>query len=223
MTATKPAQPAADAIDLLMPPPMRGWLRLCIGFLIVGAVGLAGFLWQFGHLRPVPDCCGGGELGGAMALTSDGRAVTMTAGLFNSSRVDIVVTGAHAELEGAEVLSIGTVDPDRAIQYPIPDIAAFPATAPAHEFAEVVITFVPQRCSVADANTTPDAQSGWGWVTLALETPDSWYPTFGRSFRLPEPLAGPGSDDLSVWAPEGRDDAMSTDDPLLAACRLLGR
>lgn len=217
-----------DPVDLLVPPPKPWWLRLLIGVGIVVAVGYVGYLWQFGQLRPNPDCCGSGSSGTQMALSSDGQAVMVTADLFNSSGVDIVVTGATVDLPGAEVLSVDALPLDDffgEVPFPVID---FPVTVPGHEHGAIAITFVPDTCPAADPRTgprntdRPGGNSDWGSVIFELEAPDAWHPTFGRSYTEDDPVVAAGSGQFSVFAPAGLDHAMEIGQPLAAACALLG-
>ncbi len=204
---------AADPIDALIPPPRRWWVRLTAALALVAVVGTAAILWGFGYVYPQPDCCGSASGDSPMARSLDGEAVTVTAYLFNSSGRDLRVVSATANLRGATVSNVAVVDAED-FGYPILNTTPLPATMARHDHVRLAITFTPDRCT--------DDDKPWGTVTTRLEVVNSWLPSIGRTFVLPDPIYQRGQFSISTFEPEGVD-MSSVRTPLAAACRLLGR
>ncbi len=203
----------SDPIDALVPAPRPTWARLAIGIAITALVGTVAFLWGFGFLFPQPGCCGTGGSSAVLALTEDGRAVTITASLYNSSGRDLTIDSATADLPGADVLGITLVDRDN-YSYPTRNVSPLPAGAPARDLSRLLITFVPTTCE--------DTTDTWGSVTVDLSVADSPFPSFGRTYELPDPVFG-SAGNLAVFAPESLQETSLPQRPLAAACALLGR
>ncbi len=203
-----------DPIDALVPPPRPWWVRLVLALVFIGLVAVGGYLWHSGYFRPAPACCGSSSSSARMGLSADGEAVTVTAHFYNSSPVDMVVTGAAAELPGAKVIDVAVYRDEHGLRIPAVDLAPFPYVLPSHETRTFAITFRPTRCS--------DDDGDWGRLQLDLERTDTWYPTLERSFTLGSPVASEGSYQLSVSPPAHLEDALQgVNRPLAAACALL--
>lgn len=214
-----PRQLPSDPIDTLIPPPRRWWVRLAVAAGLLVAVGVIGYLWHFGHLRPNPSCCGTGSSGAVIGLAAEPDAVTVTAYLYNSSPVDVMVTGADADLPGAEVLRVDPYPDGLGWSMPPQELDELPVVTTSNHGRWFAITFRPVDCAAGPGDT-----GDWGTLRLQLEVPDRWYPTFGRTFTVPEPVVSGGPNDLSVLPPAALDDAVTQiDRPLAAACALLGR
>ncbi len=207
-TTTTPEE--IDPIDVLIPPPRQRFVRLAIAVVVLGVIGGAGYLWGLGHIYPNPDCCGGGSSGPIMALTPDGEAVTITGYIFNSSPKNLTITGASADLPGARVLDIQVLPDENGMEFPVRNAEDFPVALPKHHDRRLVITFVPEVCVSTD---------DWGSATVDLSIADSWLPSIGRSYRLPEALV-PSGDQMSVFSPSP---VIGGIDPLATACTILGR
>ena len=205
----------ADPIDELIQPPLVWWARLLVGLAVVLTAGFASFLWGNGYLRPQPDCCGNGGGSADMALTPDGEAVTITAFLFNSSGRRLRVSSATVDLPGATVLNITILDENEVSLFPIPNTAVreLPATIAGGSTRRLVITFVPTRCD--------DDIGPWGTAKVRLDVVGVWWPTFGRTFTVPNPIVDSRRSQLSVFPPEGVDPS-TLKTPLASACALLG-
>jgi hypothetical protein len=202
-----------DPIDALIPPSRPWWARLLTGLAIVSIVGTGAALWGFGYVYPQPECCGSGSGSAEMALTADGKAVTVTAVIYNSSGRDLRISRATAHLPGATVLNIAMLD-ERNITFPISRTEALPAVIDGTTLRRLVITFVPTRCH--------DDGAAWGSVAVDLHVVNEMWPSFGRTYTVPDPVVDRGQNALSVWAPNDEINAMSGA-PLTAACALLGR
>ncbi len=220
MTKITPAA-GADPIDVLVPPARPWWIRLAAASIIIGAVGFVGYGWNFGLLRPAPDCCGSGTSGPQIGLSNHEGAVTVTGYFFNSSTHPISIVGATANLPGARVIEVKSYDGTYGWEMPPESLVDFPVVAEGRDHDSggqwFAISFVPERCD-GDADD-------WGTLTLELETVgDHWYPTFGRSLTLPDALVPGGAGQLSVLQPASLDGEFNNiDRPLEAACVLLGR
>lgn len=208
-------QAVDDPLDQLVPRVRPWWQRLVVGGGAAGAVFVLSVLWQFGHVYPQPDCCG---VGGDnqlvfMRLADDGRSVEVSTWFFNGSQRPLRITGAHAELPGAEVLSIGVIEEDDSIF----DAAVLPlptVVGPEPTNARVVIRFVPRRCA---AGPRP-----WGSVELDLDV-DGRLALIGRTYRLPDAVVPAGDEVRLQVLGGGRSIDVEAVDPLAVACRLLGR
>jgi hypothetical protein len=217
-TDAPPLAPSDDSIDRLIPPPRPWWLRLTTAALLVGAIAFAGWLWNFGHIRPEPDCCGSGSAGPSLGLGSEPGTVAITAHFFNSSGRDVMVTGVDADLPGATVVSVAPYSKGLAYDMPPTELAPLPLRVEAHSSHWFAVTFRPDRCT--------DDRTDWGALVLDLEIADDpWWPTIGRTFRNPEPIVSAGPESLSILPPATMDDVLAgqTLGVLEAACRLLGR
>jgi hypothetical protein len=203
---------AADPIDALIPPPRRWWVRLIAALALVVVVGTVAYLWGSGYLYPQPDCCGSGSGDTPMALSKDGKAVTVTAYMSNSSGRDLRVVSANADLAGATVSNVEVVD-DEDFGFPILKTAPLPATVAGHDDLRLAITFTPDRCV--------DNGKPWGTVSTQLEVINGWLPAIGRSYELPDPIYRGSQWSLSVFPPAGIDTSVLAT-PLAAACALLG-
>lgn len=215
--APRPERPAGpDPIDALVPPPRSRWVRLLFAAAVLVSVGVTGYLWHFGYLRPSPDCCGTGSSSPHVGLASAERtAVVVTSYVYNSSGVDLVMTGGSADLPGADVVAIAPYPDADAFQIPPGDLASFPAGLPARSGRWLGITFVPTSCGYVD---------DWGTLKVDLEVAESWLPTFGRNYVVPVPVVPTGAGQLAVLPPDDLADALAgVDQPLVAACALLGR
>jgi len=203
-----------DPIDALVPAPLPTWVRMVIGVAIAAIVGAGAFLWGFGYIVPRPDCCGSGSSSSIMSLSLDGEAVTVTATFYNSSGRDLIIESASAELPNAEVLNVALLDPENTV-YPTGNIFELPAAAPANDMQRLLITFVPTTCA--------DSGEPWGKAIVELSVADSWLPTFGRSFELPDPVVSNQPNELVVFGPAFLDGVTTPQTPLAAACALLQR
>lgn len=218
MTTATEANPrtASGEIDRLIPPPRPWSVRLASAVIIVGAVAFAGWAWNFGHIRPAPDCCGSGSSGPALGLGPEAGTVTVTAYLFNSSGRALTVIDVDADLPGATVVSAAPYPDDLAYEMPPQELAPLPYRVEANGSHWFAVTFRPDRCA--------DDQDDWGTLILDLEIADDpWWPTIGRTFRSPEPIVRAGPESLSVLPPATADDVFAgqTVGVLEAACRLL--
>ncbi len=200
-----------DPIDQLVPPPHPWWVRLVIGLAIVVTVGAGSILWGSGYVFPRPECCGDGGGGTQMARTIDGTAVEVIVPFFNSSGRTLRISGATANLPGANVVGIAVVDGDPET-YPVNEPGTYPADVGSSR-ANLVITFVPTRCH--------DDGRPWGTVALQLDVVNGWLPSVGRTYTLPNAVVGTGPSELQVWPPDAFDYSRFTT-PLAAACALLG-
>lgn len=201
-----------DPIDLLIPPPRPWWVRLLVALVVVGVIGVGSFVWGQGYLRPMPDCCGSGSGSAMMSLSPDGKAVAVTAYVYNSSGRQLSIKSATADLPGATVREI-RVFPDEALQFPPANATPLPVDLGGRAHRRLVITFTPDRCI--------DAQGAWGSVNVQLEVLNGWLPSIGRDYTLPDAVVEPGQ--LSVFAPDDTFDGNRFTTPLAAACALLGR
>ncbi|TPW11140.1 MAG: hypothetical protein FD127_3394 [Acidimicrobiaceae bacterium] len=199
-----------DPIDELIPPSRPWWVRLFVGVAIVSVMGLGAALWGFGYVFPQPDCCGSTSGSAEMSLTADGTAVTVTALIFNSSGRDLRISRATADLPGARVLGIAMLDESNST-FPISRTEPLPAVVGARTLRRLVITFVPTTCE--------DEPEPWGSVAVHLDVVNESWPSFGRTYTIPDPVVDQGH---SVWSPDAAINATSTT-PLAAACALLGR
>lgn len=213
MTNMVGSQEAVDdsALDALIPPPRSRWVRLLIGALVVGLTGFGAALWGQGYLYPKPECCGSGSGGTTLALTPDGRAVSVTAYFLNSAGRDLRVDRAEVDLPGAQVLDVALVDPMNTT-FPVTAGRPLPATIAGTTSAQVLITYVPTTCT--------DPVGDWGTVRLRLRVTGEWWPSVGRTYRLPGPVVR-ADDSVVVFGPEGYSGAAGR--PLSTACELLGR
>jgi hypothetical protein len=212
-----------DAIDALVPPLRRWWIRLAVAVAIVGTVAVAGFVWRFGVVRPAPDCCGEGSSTPSIGLSQHPGAVTITAYFFNSSSHAIAITGADADLPGATLVDVRPYEEPQLYEMPPQNLGAFPSTVGAGGSIWLAVSFEPDRCPAGEAAGDPG--DDWGALTLDLEVAgDHWYPTVGRRYRVPTAIAEAGPDHLSVLPPETLGGAFNgTERPLDIACELLGR
>jgi len=202
-----------DPIDQLIPPPRRWWVRLTVAIGVVLVVGFGSVLVGFGYLYPRPDCCGSGIASAQMSLTPDGQSVMVQAYVFNSSGRDINILWADVELPGARVLDVAFVDnPDLALPAPT---KAWPAILRATRSAWIAITFVPETCRT-------DVQD-WGTVRLRLDVVNRWLPSIDRTYPIPGLVVGREMNQLSIWPPDDDPRWSQLQDPLEAACALLGR
>lgn len=200
-----------DVLDALVPRPRSRWVRLLIGAIVVGAVGLGAALWGYGYVYPKPECCGSGSGAGVMALTPDGRAVTLTAYFLNSSGRHLRIDRADVDLPGAEVLDVALVDPENAT-FPVSEVQRLPATVAGTTSTQVLITYAPTTCT--------DPAGDWGSVRLRLHVTGEWWPSIGRTFRLPAPVLR-AEDSVVVVGPARFEGLVGR--PLSTACTLLGR
>ena len=201
-----------DPIDLLIPPPRPWWVRLAVAIVLIGIVGVGSFLWRQGYLRPMPDCCGSSGSTAMMSLSPDGKAVTVTALLYNGSGRQLRMDSAIADLPGATVREI-RVFPGDAWQFPPTNAELLPVELAGGAPRWLVITFTPDTCI--------DAPGPWGSVTVHLEVLHGWLPSVGRDYTLPDAVVEPGQ--LSVFPPDDTFDSNRFTTPLSAACALLGR
>lgn len=199
----------ADPVDALIPPPRPGWVRFMIGVAAVGLVTVVAVLWGRGHVQPRPECCGSGNASAVMSLSPDGRAVTITASIFNSSGGDLTVESATGELPGADVIKIEMLDDDN-FEYPTDNTQPLPAPWPSGDLRRLLVTFVPTEC---DARPAP-----WGTTTLQLSNDNGWLPSIGREYTVP---VLEQEWDLSVFGPAWVDPTLTK--PLEAACAMLRR
>lgn len=210
-TLTRPGP--VDPIDDLIPPPRPRIVRLVIAIVVLALVTCGAIAYGFGYVYPRPDCCGSGSGDAPMSLTRDGQAVMVAAYFFNSSGRELRISDADVDLPGARVLDVGFLDEDtpRVLPY---ESDPFPGIVGGHEGARIAVTFVPETC---------DGDPGsWGTATLRLHVVNSWLPSVGRSFELPDPIVDPTQSPLSVFAPANRPTANEASTPLAAACALLG-
>ena len=218
-TGTIKAQSAVDTdpIDVLVPRPQPKWVRLLLAVAVVGAVGLLGYMWQFGSIRPSPDCCGSSSSWVPLGQSGHDDAVTVVVSFYNSSPRSIDVERANVKLDGATVIDVAPVESDRSAQFPPDGTGQFPATVARHTDLQIAVTFSPDRCS------RPSDSGGWGNVQLDLAVSgDPWYPTFGRTFDVA--VLEPGPNEVTVLPPARLDGvAFDTTDPLSVACVFLGR
>ncbi|MEO7369371.1 MAG: hypothetical protein ABI949_17175 [Ilumatobacteraceae bacterium] len=205
--------PEPDPIDQLIPPLRRWWVRLTVGLGIVLLAGFGSALVGFGYIYPRPDCCGSGSGSAPMTLTPDGQAVMVQAYVFNSSGRALDILWATAELPGARVLDVAFVD-NADLVVPV-RTRAWPATLRGTESARIAITFVPETCHT-------DVED-WGRVRLRLDVVNRWLPSIDRTYTLPDPVVGRGMNQLSVLPPDDDPRWSQLQDPLEAACALLGR
>lgn len=201
--------PEVDPIDVLVPSLRPRWQRLAIGAVMILGVGITGYLWQSGHLRPSPDCCGSGHSDSTLTLTEDESAVTVTAFFFNSSGVDIEVKAASADLPAAQVLQVNHFGGSSPM-FPPTTETEYPVVVAGHESRWFAVTFIPKTCVAITGD--------WGTLTLELAVADSWLPTIDRTYTLPEPLVAAGASHLTT--PQ-LDPSKLTSGPLSAACALL--
>ncbi len=202
-----------DPIDQLIPPRRPWWVRLTVGLGVLLVVGVCSALVGFGYVYPRPDCCGSGSGSALMTLTPDGQAVVVQAYVFNSSGRDLNVLWATAELPGAQVLDVALVnnaDPVLPVQ-----TQTWPATLPRTQPARIAITFVPDTCRT-------DVQQ-WGQVQLRLDVVNRFLPSIDRTYTLPDAVLDRETNQLSVFAPDNDPRWSQLQDPLEAACALLGR
>ena len=201
-----------DPIDELIPPSRPLIVRLLIGIGVVGVVGLLSALVGLGFVYPQPDCCGSGGGSSMMLLADEGESVAIVTWFFNSSGRELRIDDAEVDLPGARVLDVQLARDQDGPVLPIASLP-LPATVGGHELVRVVVTFVPERCSGPD--------DVWGEVDLDLEVVNGWLPSFGRTFRLPDPVVEVGRGTLSVLPPNDDPALSSMRDPLAAACALL--
>lgn len=213
MTNMLGSQEAVDdsTLDALIPPPRSRWVRLLIGALVVGVAGFGAALWGQGYLYPKPECCGSGSGAATMALTPDGKAVTVTAYFLNSAGRHLRVESADVDLPGAQVLDVSLVDPANTT-YPVTSAQRLPATIAGTTSAQVLLTYVPTTCT--------DPVGDWGTVRLRLHVTGEWWPSVGRTYRLPGSVVR-ANDSLVVFGPETFNGSAGR--PLSTACELLGR
>ncbi len=202
-----------DPIDQLIPPPRRWWVRLTVSLGVVLAVGFISALIGFGYVYPRPECCGSGIGSAPMTLTPDGQAVVVQAWFFNSSGRALDILWATAKLPGARVLDVAFVE-DASPLVPA-DTQPFPATINGTSPARIAITFVPEACHT-------DVQD-WGQVRVRLDVVNRWLPSIDRTYTLPEPVFNRTMQPLNVLAPDDDPRWSQMQDPLEAACALLGR
>lgn len=202
-----------DPIDELIPRPRRHLTRFGIAVGVLSVVGLLSFAFGFGYAYPRPECCGSGSGSAPVSLNEAGDAVIVSAYFFNSSGRDLEVTAASARLEGARVVSTGFLPEDYPSVMPF-EPEPFPGVVPGHSSARIAIEFVPERC---DGESLP-----WGSTAVDLRVVNSWVPSFGRTYELPDALVGGPAEPLDVFPPAGRDVASTMTTPLAAACALLG-
>ncbi len=213
-TLTAPdTDPDPDPIDQLIPPPRRWWVRLTVGLGVVLVVGCGSAVVGFGYVYPRPDCCGSGSGSAPMALTPDGQGVMVEAYVFNSSGRALDILWATAELPGARVLNVAFVD-NADPTWPV-QTQALPATIGGTQSARIAITFVPEVCHT-------DVQD-WGHVQLRLDVVNQWLPSIDRTYTLPDPVVGRQTNQLTVFPPDDDPRWSQLQDPLEAACALLGR
>jgi hypothetical protein len=205
--------PDPDPIDQLIPPPRRWWVRLTVGLGVVLIVGFGSALVGFGYVYPRPDCCGSGSGSATMTLTPDGHAVTVQAYVFNSSGRDLNILWATAELPGARVLDVAFIDNADPV-LPV-RTHPWPAILGGTQSARIAITFVPEDCRTDDQD--------WGRVRLRLDVVNQWLPSIDRTYTLPEPVVSRKINSLSVFPPDDDPRWSHLQDPLEAACALLGR
>lgn len=215
----KSAQTAAgtDPIDALVPRHRPWWIRLAVASMLIVAVGVLGYWWNYGVFRPAPDCCGGGSSSVQIGLSHHDGAVTITGYFYNSSPRPVSIVGASADLAGATVVDALPFAGQRAFEIPPQNLADLPYVVAAHDDVWFAISFIPEQCS--------DNGADWGTLTLDLEViGNPWYPTLGRSYENPEPIVQSGPNQLGILPPARLDGAFNgVSGPLEAACILLGR
>jgi hypothetical protein len=206
-----------DPIDVLVPPPRPWWIRLAVATMLILTVGAVGYGWNYGLLRPSPDCCGSGDSSAQIGLSDIDGAVTVTGYFFNSSPRAVSIVGAHADLPGARVLDIRPYADPLSWEMPPENLAVFPYVAAGPGNVRFAISFVPDRCV--------DDGGDWGTLSLDLEVAgDHLYPTLGRTYELPDAIVSAEPNGFSVLPPARLDDAFTNiGGPLQAACILLGR
>lgn len=214
-----------DRIDLLIPSPHPWWVRLAIALVVVGGIGVLGWLWNVGAIRPAPDCCGSGSGQPMMGVSEVSGEVVVTAYFYNSGPRPLTIVEAAADLPGAQVTGIAPFDsPEFGQMLPPEGVALFPYRIEGRASAWLAISFVPDRCT-DEGETDAGIWDGgdWGSVRLDLEVADDpWYPTLDRTFTLPEPVVRGGSGQLGVMTPSGAGQGIDSGlDPLAAACALL--
>ncbi len=202
-----------DPIDQLIPRPWRWWARLSVGLSVVLLVGLVSALIGFGYVYPRPECCGSGSGSAPMTLSPDGQAVMVQALFFNSSGRALDILWASAELPGARVLDVAFVE-DTSPLVPA-HTQPFPATIKGTQSARIAITFVPETCRT-------DVQD-WGRVRVRLDVVNRWLPSIDRTYTMPEPVTDRKMQQLDILPPDDDPRWSEMQDPLEAACALLGR
>ena len=203
-----------DPIDDLIPRGRPWWVRLSVAVVVVGLVGVSSFLWGQGYFRPSPDCCGSGGGSTMMALSLDGKAVTVTAYLYNSSGRALQVDSATADLPGATVRDIRMLSADDVL-LEATGASTLPADLAGHTGRRLAVTFTPDTCV--------DEAGSWGHIMVHLEVLNGWLPSVGRDYMLPDAVVEPGQSNLLVWPPDDSFDSTRFTTPLAAACALLGR
>ncbi len=176
--------PAVDQIDQLIPPPWPWPLRLAVASAIIAAVGVIGWAWHFGVLRPAPDCCGSGRSDAPINVSDQPGAIVLPVSFHNSSTRPIRITDATAELPDATVLEVALIEEGSWMgdRHTPPRLVELPVTVAAYDTPFLGVVFKPDDCNV----DLSDANSTWGTVELHLEvTESSWYPTFGRNYQIP--------------------------------------
>lgn len=213
-----------DPIDQLVPPPRSLPVRMLIGLLVVGLVGTVSFLVGFGYVYPQPECCGAGGGSPFLTLADDGESVVLMSTFYNSSGRTLVADGAEVSLPGARVVDV-RLAPGMRTGVEVPAGAQpVPVAIGGHDMGQLVVRFVPEACDIGPV-------AAWGSAVLHLQVDNGWLPSFGRDWRLPDPLVdtsvddsgGSGGTDLGVMSPEGYPGASPSGDPLRDACALLGR
>lgn len=211
-----------DPVDALVPRPRSLAVRLAFAVVLLATVGAAAWSYGFGRVYPQPDCCGTTARSPMMVTTRDGTAVQLGVVVGNSSNTALRIDAADVELADAEVLDVGVV-PSWGVEgggrMPF-EAEPFPAPFGARGEAMIVVTFVPTSCEF-DAGR--DIHPDWGEMTLDLDVVDNGLlPAFGRSYRLPGALVQAGGPPLGVF-PIGDQPQPTTNNPIVAACALLGR
>lgn len=217
-TTSAPVRSAdADPIDRLVPPPRPKSIRLLAAIAIVALVGVFGYMWQFGVIRPAPDCCGSSGSSTVLGRSNEADAVTIVVTFHNSSSRAIDVNGARAELPDATVVDIAPYPDEPGYSVPPARLDQFPMTVAPNGELIMALTFSPDGCD------SPPPGDGWGLVQLDLAVAgDRWFPTLGRTFDIT--AFDPGSGGLTVLPPAGFDDVnFDTGNPVAVACTLLGR
>jgi hypothetical protein len=201
----------ADPIDQLIPPPRSWRTRLVVGLLIVATVLVVSALIGGGFLYPQPECCGSGNGGAEMTLTTDGTAVTITALFFNSSGRDLTILSASADLPGATVVHI-SFEPGDDLFAP-EQTQQLPAVIGGNKVGQFAITFIPRTCT--------DEGTAWGSVTVELDVVNRWLPSIDRKYTLPHPVVDQQTNPLSIFPPNNNLIFSTLHTPLAAACALL--
>lgn len=202
-----------DPIDQLVPRPRPLPVRLVLGLLIVGLVGVMASLVGFGYVTPAPDCCHGGGGAPVLGLAADRESVVLLVPLFNPSGRSLIVERADVDLPGARVLDVAIDVDDRPGPVIPPSPTALPAILAGNTTAQLVIRFVPDDCRW-------NSFEPWGSAVLHLEVDHDLLPSIGRDVRFGA-LVDPGQNDLLVLQPQGAEAAASMRDPLMAACAML--